>query len=173
MNEKAGDSRGSAAPSSQSGAADHHDQGGFFDGLSVKADIFTPAIGVGVQLGFTDNGRFVAVGRVGKGAQAGISLVETSLPSNLDSRISNRLVAVGGFAEAGATLRAGPLGIDVNLLSAQGGLAMPSIDPSFPGRSSGAVPFFDVQGPGLSGVTRGGFNIGVSAGGQLIFVGPR
>ena len=142
-------------------------------GLSVKAGVFTPAIGVGGQIGFTGDGRIVIVFRVGRGAQAGISLVETQLPDSIDAKSSNRFVTVGGFAEAGATVRAGPLGADLNLLSAQGGLAIPTIDPRNPGRSTLPVPFFDVQGPGFSGVTRGGFNFGASAGAELIFVGPR
>jgi hypothetical protein len=140
----------------------------------VNAEVFTPAFGMGVQIGFTDDGRLLTRFRVGQGAQVSLSIVTVSLPSELDSRLSGSFVAGGPYGEAGASfvVPMTPLAFELNLISGEAGLALPEVD-RFHRSATAAVPFADVSGPSLSGTSIGGFSLGGSYGGELIFVGRR
>lgn len=109
--------------------------------------------------------------RVGRGGQIGVSVVQVSLPSELDNHLSNDFFGFALFGEAALRLGLPRMGaFDINLISGDAGVAIPGIDP-YHRSDTGADPFLDLSGPGISGGTVGGFNLGGSFGGELMWVG--
>jgi hypothetical protein len=157
---------------SASAKAQGANQGAFYRGKAVNADVFTPAIGIGVQLGFTEDGRFYYRQRVGYGAQIGLSVVRASLPSQIDQRMGQGFIAFGPYLEAGASVGVPrtPLALDLTLISARAGVAIPG-GAAMQRSQGGGVPYLDVAGPGVSGGTLGGFGVGGSYGGEVLFIG--
>ncbi|HVN30809.1 MAG TPA: RHS repeat-associated core domain-containing protein, partial [Thermoanaerobaculaceae bacterium] len=157
----------SSLPNAEQGRPQSTEPQPFYRGWAVNADAFSPVFGIGYRMGFTNEGRLYTRVRIGRGSQFGLSLVRVTLPNG--HMTNGGFVAVGGFLEAeGAIGIPGtPIGADWSFTSWESGLVIPA------DASEGGVPFGSVSGPNPEGVTAAGFDVGISYGGEFIFVGDQ